>query len=99
MPATTETGAWGDSTATSARETPATKTEVPAGDNQKKESESSWDAPKEQESHSVVETATKAASSIIPEGVKKSWASMFAAAPVAKKEKTSEKAPEPVVEK
>ncbi|PMD64039.1 uncharacterized protein K444DRAFT_641123 [Hyaloscypha bicolor E] len=65
-----------------------------------KAAEESWDTSKPAEvgwgeSASSTATATvQAASSIIPVGVKKSWASMFAPPPPAPK-----KAPEPVVEK
>lgn len=101
VPTTAESSAW-DTPAQNAWDAPSTKTEVPASDAQK-DNESSWDTSKNQESHSAAATAVKAASSIIPDGVKKSWASMFAPAPAPKKEKEKEKekekAPEPVVEK
>lgn len=76
---------------------PAWDTPAPA------EESSSWDQPAATQSSSrdsapaapstATATVVQAASSIIPEGVKKSWASIFAPAPVPKK------APEPVVEK
>lgn len=99
LPATTESSAW-DTPSQSAWDTPASKEEAPTSDTQK-DSESTWDTHKSQEKpeepQSTAAAAVKAASSIIPDGVKKSWASMFAPAPASKKEK--EKAPEPVVEK
>lgn len=100
LPSTTESDAWGGAT-TSGWDAPSTKTDAPAWEAQKENESTSWDTSKEQEPHSVVETAAKAASSIIPEGVKKSWASMFAPAPAVKKEKekAAEKVPEPVADK
>jgi len=65
-----------------------------------KTGDDSWDTSKPAEvgwgesASSTVKAAADATSSIIPTGVKKSWASMFAAPPPAPK-----KAPEPVVEK
>jgi len=65
-----------------------------------KAGDESWDTSKVAEvgwgesATSTAKSTVQAASSIIPVGVKKSWASMFAAPPPAQK-----KAPEPVVEK
>lgn len=58
-----------------------------------KPAEDSWGATAV--ASSVANTAVAATSSIIPNGVKKSWASIFAPAPAP----TPKKAPEPVVEK
>lgn len=80
---TTEASAW---------DTTASNDAAPAWDTQastEKPAEESWGAT-ETGSGSVAATAAKAASSIIPDGVKKSWASIFAPAPAPKK------APEPV---
>jgi hypothetical protein len=72
----------------SAWDTPAA-TDAPAWDAKPASSgEDSWSAPTPVAQAAT--KATKAASSIIPDGVKKSWASMFAPAPAPKK------APEPV---
>ncbi|KAG9242614.1 hypothetical protein BJ878DRAFT_160102 [Calycina marina] len=73
----TESAAW-DTTipaATTAVEPGAWDTKQPSSD------EACWDKPTTQEQSNV----TKVATSIIPEGVKKSWASMFAPAPIPKK--------------
>lgn len=77
---TEESGAW-DTTKkddvpvqeTAKQETPAWETTESSGD--------SWGA-------TATSTAAKAASSIIPDGVKKSWASMFAPVAVPKKAPT-----------
>ena len=77
---TTESNSW-DTTA--ANDTPAWETSKTADD-------SSWGAAATGAATSTAAAAVKATSSIIPDGVKKSWASMFAPAP------TPKKAPEPV---
>ncbi|EKD15759.1 uncharacterized protein L3040_003116 [Drepanopeziza brunnea f. sp. 'multigermtubi'] len=55
--------------------------------------EESWGSTAAEAVSATAAVAAKATSSVIPEGVKKSWASIFAPPPVPKK------APEPVVEK
>ncbi|CZR62007.1 uncharacterized protein PAC_11904 [Phialocephala subalpina] len=96
-PTSGETSAW-DSTKPAAESSTEWDTAKPA--------ESSWDTAKPaQESGgstgTVVAAATTAASatsSIIPDGVKKSWASMFAK-PAPAPAPAPKKAPEPVIEK
>ncbi|PMD48750.1 hypothetical protein L207DRAFT_16290 [Hyaloscypha variabilis F] len=83
--------------------TPAPEGDIPATGESwdaPKAADDSWDTSKVAEvgwgesATSTAKSTAQAASSIIPVGVKKSWASMFAAPPPAPK-----KAPEPVVEK
>jgi len=64
-----------------------TTTETPAWDTKPAGGENSWDT-----SAAPTTVVAQVASSIIPDGVKKSWASMFAPAPAP----ASKKAPEPV---
>lgn len=89
---TADSSAW--DTPVSTEESTASDTPAPIGDN-------SWDSKPTAAAAAATESRgtpvaaeAPAKSSIIPDGVKKSWASMFAAPPPAPK-----KAPEPVVEK
>ncbi|TVY18451.1 CUE domain-containing protein [Lachnellula arida] len=76
---TTETSAW---------DTPASNDAAQAWDapaSTEKPAEDSWGATATGAVSSTATATTKAASSIIPDGVKKSWASIFAPAPAPKK--------------
>ncbi|KAA8567262.1 hypothetical protein EYC84_010297 [Monilinia fructicola] len=88
---TTESSAW-DTPATT--ETAAKETATDSWESAKPaEGDNSWGAAATSAAATTAIAASTAASSIIPDGVKKSWASMFAPAPKPKK------APEPPVEK
>ena len=78
---------------TAAGDSSARDSAKPADDDAVKPSEDGWGSTAATAAATTAATAAKVTSSIIPDGVKKSWASMFAPAPVTKK------APEPVAEK
>lgn len=82
---TSESSAW-DTTATK-----DVSAETPAWETAKASGEDSWGSTAAVAATSTAAVAAKVTSSIIPDGVKKSWASMFAAPAPAPK-----KAPEPV---
>ncbi|KAH6678056.1 hypothetical protein B0J14DRAFT_687917 [Halenospora varia] len=87
--------AWGNTTSDEAPAwdtTNATSTETPALDDAKSTEQPTepWGAATTGAAASTAATVAKTTSSIIPDGVKKSWASIFAPAPAPKK------APEPV---
>lgn len=63
----------------------ATATEEAPSSVEAKSADDAWAAPATGAAPSAADTAAQAVSSIIPDGVKKSWASMFAPVPVLKK--------------
>lgn len=84
---TTESNAW-DTAATTENTTKDTPAD--AESSKPAEADNTWGATATNAASTTAAAATTAASTIIPDGVKKSWASMFAPAPKPKK------APEPV---